>query len=55
MSKKANVWKILSLAGMIFGFLGTMVQGYAEDKDLDDRINEVVDKKLAESQKSEGQ
>ena len=35
MSKKKNIWKILGMAGMIFGFLGTMMQGYAEDKDLD--------------------
>ena len=33
MSKKKNIWKILGMAGMIFGFLGTMMQGYAEDKD----------------------
>lgn len=37
MSKKKNIWKILGMAGMIFGFLGTMMQGYAEDKDLDVR------------------
>ena len=33
MSKKKNIWKILGMAGMIFGFLGTMMRGYtAEDK-----------------------
>ena len=41
MSKKKNIWKILGMAGMIFGFLGTMMQGYAEDKDLDARIDAV--------------
>lgn len=55
MSKKKNIWKILGMAGMIFGFLGTMMQGYAEDKELDARIDEAVDKKLAESNKTEGQ
>lgn len=49
MSKKKNIWKILGMAGMIFGFLGTMMQGYAEDKDLDARIDEAVEKKLNES------
>ena len=55
MSKKKNIWKILGMTGMIFGFLGTMMQGYAEDKELDARIDEAVDKKLAESNKTEGQ
>ena len=55
MSKKKNIWKILGMAGMIFGFLGTMMQGYAEDKELDAKIDEAVDKKLAESNKTEGQ
>lgn len=55
MSKKSNIWKILGMAGMIFGFLGTMMQGYAEDKELDARINEAVDKKLAERNETEGQ
>lgn len=55
MSKKSNIWKILGITGMIFGFLGTMVQGYAEDKELDAKINEAVDKKLAESNRTEGQ
>ncbi len=53
--KKTNIWKILGMAGMIFGFLGTMMQGYAEDKELDAKIDEAVDKKLAESNKTEGQ
>ena len=52
---KTNVWKILGMAGMLVGFLGTMMQGYAEDKDLDARVDEAVEKKLAESNKSEGQ
>ena len=55
MSKKSNIWKILGMAGMIFGFLGTMMQGYAEDKELDAKIDEAVDKKLAESNRTEGQ
>ena len=55
MSKKSNIWKILGMTGMIFGFLGTMMQGYAEDKELDAKINEAVDKKLAESNRTEGQ
>lgn len=55
MNKKPNIWKILGMTGMIFGFLGTMMQGYAEDKGLDAKIDEAVDKKLAESNKTEGQ
>ncbi len=55
MNKKPNVWKVLGMAGMIFGFLGTMMQGYAEDKELNARIDEAVDKKLAEINKTEGQ
>ena len=43
MSKKSNIWKILGMAGMIFGFLGTMMQGYAEDKELDAKIDEAVE------------
>ena len=31
------------------------VQGYAEDKELDAKINEAVDKKLTESNRTEGQ
>ena len=53
--KKTNIWKILGMAGMIVGFLGTMMQGYAEDKELDAKIDEAVDKKFTESKKSEGQ
>lgn len=52
---KTNIWRILGMAGMIVGFIGTVLQDYAEDKDLDARIDEAVDKKLAESKKSEGQ
>lgn len=55
MNKKSNIWKILGMTGMIFGFLGTMMQGYAENKELDAKIDEAVDKKLAESNKTEGQ
>lgn len=55
MSKKKNIWKILGMAGVIFGFLGTMMKGYAEDKDLDARIDEAVEKKLNESHKAEEQ
>ncbi len=55
MSKKSNIWKILGMTGMIFGFLGTMMQGYAEGKELDAKINESVDKKLAERNETEGQ
>ena len=54
MSKKSNIWKILGMTGMIFGFLGTMMQGYAEDKELDAKINEAVDKKLAERKAKNG-
>lgn len=52
---KTNIWRILGMAGMVVGFIGTILQDYAEDKDLDARIDEAVDKKLAESKKSEGQ
>ena len=52
---KTNIWRILGMAGMVIGFIGTVLQDYAEDKDLDARIDEAVDKKLAESKKSEGQ
>lgn len=52
---KTNIWRILGMAGMVVGFIGTVLQDYAEDKDLDARIDEAVDKKLAESKKSEGQ
>lgn len=55
MSKKKNIWKILGMAGMIFGFLGTMMQEYAENKDLDTRIDEAVEKKLNESHEAEEQ
>ena len=52
---KTNIWRILGMAGMVAGFIGTVLQDYAEDKDLDARIDEAVNKKLAESKKSEGQ
>lgn len=52
---KTNIWRILGMAGMVVGFIGTVLQDYAEDKDLDARIDEAVNKKLAESKKSEGQ
>lgn len=52
---RTNIWRILGMAGMIVGFIGTVLQDYAEDKDLDARIDEAVNKKLAESKKSEGQ
>lgn len=52
---RTNIWRILGMAGMVVGFIGTVLQDYAEDKDLDARIDEAVDKKLAESKKSEGQ
>lgn len=52
---RTNIWRILGMAGMIVGFIGTVLQDYAEDKDLDARIDKAVNKKLAESKKSEGQ
>lgn len=52
---KTNIWRILGMAGMVVGFIGTVLQDYADDKDLDARIDEAVNKKLAESKKSEGQ
>lgn len=52
---KTNIWRILGMAGMVVGFIGTALQDYADDKDLDARIDEAVNKKLAESKKSEGQ
>lgn len=54
MSKKSNIWKILGMTGMIFGFLGTMMQGYAEDKELDAKINEAVDKSLPSAMRLRG-
>ena len=55
LANRTNIWRILGMAGMIVGFIGTVLQDYAEDKDLDARIDEAVNKKLAESKKSEGQ
>ena len=52
---KTNIWRILGMAGMVVGFIGTVLQDYAEDKGLDARMDAAVNKKLAESKKSEGQ
>lgn len=55
MSKNANVWKILGLLGTIGGAVCMMLQDFAEEKEMDEKINEAVDKKLAEREQSEGQ
>ena len=55
MGKKANVWKILGLLGTIGGGICMIMQGIAEEKQLDEKVNEAVDKKLAEREQSEGQ
>lgn len=55
MSKNANVWKILGLLGTIGGGICMMLQGFAEEKQLDEKINEAVDRKIAKREKSEGQ
>lgn len=55
MKNKPSIWTFMGVLGMILGLAGTAVQGYAEDKELDAHINEVVDKKLAEREQSEGQ
>ena len=55
MGKNANVWKILGLLGTIGGGICMMVQGFAEEKQMDEKINEAVDRKLAESKQTEGQ
>lgn len=51
---KTNIWRILGMAGMVVGFIGTVLQDYAEDKDLDARIDEAVNKKLAEAKSLRG-
>lgn len=55
MHKRPSIWAIVGALGMLIGLAGTAVQSYASDKELDEHINEVVDKKLAESSKTEGQ
>lgn len=55
MNKKPNIWRLLGLIGMFGSGICMVLQGIAEDRDLDERVDEAVDKKLAESQKSEGQ
>lgn len=55
MGKHANVWKILGLLGTIGGGICMMLQGFAEEKQLDEKINEAVDRKFAEREQSEGQ
>lgn len=55
MKKKPNIWRILGLIGMVGSGICMVLQGLAEDRDLDKRVDEAVDKKLAESQKAEEQ
>ena len=55
MGKNANVWKILGLLGTIGCGICMMLQGFAEEKQLYEKINEAVDRKIAKREKSEGQ
>ena len=55
MNKKPSIWKILGLVGTIGGGICMMLQGFAEEKELDEKVQDAVDKKFAEAQKSEGQ
>ena len=55
MNNKPNIWKILGLVGTIGGGICMMLQGFAEEKELDEKVQDAVDRKFAESQKSEGQ
>lgn len=53
--KKESIFKLLSLAGMVLGAVGTLLSNWADDKELDRVIDEKLNERLAahESEKSD--
>ena len=45
---KISVVKVLSLAATAIGFGATILSGYVEDKKLDEKVTEQVNKALAD-------
>ena len=45
--KKENIFKLLSLAGMLLGTVGTLLSNWADDKELDRVIDEKLNDRLA--------
>ena len=43
---KGNLFKLLSLAGMALGAIGTLLSNWADDKELDMVIDEKINEKL---------
>ena len=44
---KGNIFKLISLAGMALGAIGTLLSNWADDRELDMMIDEKIQKKLA--------
>lgn len=53
MKKKADIFKLVSLAGMALGAIGTLLSNWAADKELDKIIDEKLDERLAAHEESE--
>ena len=52
--KKENIWKLVSLLGILLGGAGTLLSSWASDKELDSMIDEKLDERLtARKKKSE--
>lgn len=50
---KKTVFKLLSFAGMALGFVGTLLSGWADDKEQDEIIEEKVNEALAAREEKE--
>lgn len=50
--KKFDATKMIGIIGTMLGIAGTLISSYANDKDLDRKVEEKVTKVLAEKMKN---
>ena len=53
MKKKADIFKLLSLVGMLLGAAGTLLTSWADGRELDETISQKIDEKLADRKNEE--
>jgi len=51
--QRKTIFKLVSLAGMVLGGIGTLLSTWADDKELDAMIDEKLDERLADNENEE--
>lgn len=51
--EKKVVFRVLSMVGMAVGAIGTLLSGWADDRELELTISEKIDERLAERENEE--